>query len=176
MLHQVTLTPTQLAAKDVRSRLLNPIKIKIEAKCTPQPVPITYPQPNIAYVHRTSARVVQEERLRNLKKFMEEEEQKLQRDKTLLIADFVARRYNVELADIFSDRRQKTLVWARHLAMYLSLALTGASTPAAARYFGGRDHTTLVYARQRVDRLMAANEGVNAEVTVLRRDVEEYLA
>jgi hypothetical protein len=62
------------------------------------------------------------------------------------IAGTVAQFYNVSLSDLFSTRRCKHFVRARHVAMYLAKELTRKSLPEIARRFGGRDHTTILHA------------------------------
>ena len=67
----------------------------------------------------------------------------------------VAARYGVRVNDIRSARRGQAVVWPRHVAIHLSRELTMRSLPEIGRLFGGRDHTTVMYALRRVELRMA---------------------
>jgi chromosomal replication initiator protein len=56
----------------------------------------------------------------------------------------------VEPNDMISPRRNRPLVYARQIAMYLSRELTRLSLPAIAASFGGRDHTTVLHAHRKI--------------------------
>ena len=60
----------------------------------------------------------------------------------------VARQYNVSRSDLLSSRRTANVVRPRQVAMYLAKTLTLRSLPEIGRRFGGRDHTTVLHARQ----------------------------
>jgi chromosomal replication initiator protein len=65
--------------------------------------------------------------------------------------------------------RQRPLVMARQIAMYVMRELTELSYPSLARLFGGRDHTTVIHAVEKVQRLMAERKQVYDQVTELLR-------
>ncbi len=67
-----------------------------------------------------------------------------------LVQEAVARHYGVSLEDLVGDRRTKRVVVPRQVAMYLCRELTDSSLPAIGRSFGGRDHTTVIYAVNKV--------------------------
>ena len=71
----------------------------------------------------------------------------------------VCRYYGVTLDELTGDKRTRRIVGPRQVAMYLSRELTDASLPAIGRAFGGRDHTTVMYAVQKVGVQMAGGEG-----------------
>jgi chromosomal replication initiator protein len=54
--------------------------------------------------------------------------------------------------DLLSPRRNRRLVYARQVAMYLCRELTDHSLPAIAQQFGGRDHTTVLHAHRKIQR------------------------
>jgi chromosomal replication initiator protein len=60
----------------------------------------------------------------------------------------------VSVAEMKGDRRSRAIVQARHLAMYLARDLTDVSLPHIGERFGGRDHTTVLHAVDKVTRLM----------------------
>jgi chromosomal replication initiator protein len=60
------------------------------------------------------------------------------------------RHFNVNEVTISSRRTDAQAVRARHIAMYLARQLTPLSLPNIGRQFGGRDHTTVLYAVRKV--------------------------
>lgn len=66
----------------------------------------------------------------------------------------VCRFFGVTREEILSERRTRRIVTPRQVAMYLSRELTEASLPTIGREFGGRDHTTVMYAVQKIARMM----------------------
>jgi chromosomal replication initiator protein len=63
----------------------------------------------------------------------------------------------VTMNDILSPRRTNGVTMPRHIAIYLSRMLTRKSCPAIGRAFGDRDHTTVLSAISRIERLRAAD-------------------
>jgi chromosomal replication initiator protein len=72
-----------------------------------------------------------------------------------LITIAVARHFAVPTAELKSKSRRKTVADARGLAMYLARQLTGASYAQLGRYFGGRDHTTVLHACRKIAAALA---------------------
>lgn len=79
----------------------------------------------------------------------------------------VARHYEVQVADILSQRRTANVVKPRQVAMYLAKMLTLRSLPEVGRRFAGRDHTTVLHAVRKIDRLIATDAALAAEVQAL---------
>jgi chromosomal replication initiator protein len=67
-----------------------------------------------------------------------------------VIQEAVARHYSISLDELVGEKRTKRIVVPRQVAMYLSRELTDSSLPVIGRAFGGRDHTTVIYAVQKV--------------------------
>ena len=79
------------------------------------------------------------------------------------IADYLG--HSVEA--LKGKSRQRPLVTARQIAMYVFRDLTDLSYPAIAREFGGRDHTTVIHAVDKVQRLMKERKQIYDQVTDL---------
>ena len=79
----------------------------------------------------------------------------------------VCRYFGVTLEELTGDKRTRRIVGPRQTAMYLSRELTDASLPAIGRSFGGRDHTTVMYAVQKVADQMAGEGDVLTAVREL---------
>ena len=73
--------------------------------------------------------------------------------------------YSVEA--LRGKSRQRPLVTARQTAMYVFRELTDLSYPAIARLFGGRDHTTVIHAVDKIQRLMRERKQIYDQVTDL---------
>lgn len=84
-----------------------------------------------------------------------------------MIQSEVCRYYTVTLDEMNGDKRTRRIVRPRQVAMYLARELTDASLPAIGRAFGGRDHTTVMYAVQKVATQMAGEGEVLTAVQAL---------
>ncbi|HEX8416698.1 MAG TPA: chromosomal replication initiator protein DnaA [Methylobacterium sp.] len=89
------------------------------------------------------------------------------------IQKLVASRYNVSRSDILSERRTAAVVKPRQIAMYLSKVLTLRSLPEIGRRFGGRDHTTVLHAVRKIDKLIGEDSQLNDEVELLKRMLQD---
>lgn len=74
-----------------------------------------------------------------------------------LILSTVAEVTGVSVTEVTGDRRSRPVVEARHLAMYLARELTDASLPKIGERIGGRDHTTVLHAVEKMTKLMREN-------------------
>ena len=71
-----------------------------------------------------------------------------------LIQKVVAEHSGVKLADMKSSKRLKNLVQARQIAIWLCRDMTKASYPDIGARFGGKDHSTVIYAAKKIDQQM----------------------
>jgi chromosomal replication initiator protein len=72
-----------------------------------------------------------------------------------------------EVVALKGKSRQRPLVTARQIAMYVFRDLTDLSYPGIARIFGGRDHTTVIHAVEKIQRLMSERKQIYDQVTDL---------
>ncbi|MFC0217988.1 chromosomal replication initiator protein DnaA [Pseudochelatococcus lubricantis] len=89
------------------------------------------------------------------------------------IQKLVASRYNVSRADILSERRTAAVVKPRQIAMYLSKILTLRSLPEIGRRFGGRDHTTVLHAVRKIEKMVGDDAALREEIELLKRMLQE---
>ncbi|WP_375455134.1 chromosomal replication initiator protein DnaA [uncultured Methylobacterium sp.] len=89
------------------------------------------------------------------------------------IQKLVASRYNVSRSDILSERRTAAVVKPRQIAMYLSKVLTLRSLPEIGRRFGGRDHTTVLHAVRKIEKLIGEDSVLGDEVELLKRMLQD---
>jgi chromosomal replication initiator protein len=81
----------------------------------------------------------------------------------------VAEHYGIRFADMQSARRARAVARPRQVAMYLAKQLTPRSLPEIGRKFGGRDHTTVIYAIRKIEELRAGDLSLSDDVETLRR-------
>jgi chromosomal replication initiator protein len=74
-------------------------------------------------------------------------------------------------AELVSARRNRRLVYARQVAMYLCRELTDHSLPAIAQQFGGRDHTTVLHAHRKIQREILTDSSTRELVDKLVEDL-----
>jgi chromosomal replication initiator protein len=89
------------------------------------------------------------------------------------IQRIVARHYNVSKTELLSNRRTRTIVKPRQVAMYLAKVMTPRSLPEIGRRFGGRDHTTVLHAVRKIEGLSGADNTLAQELELLRRLINE---
>jgi chromosomal replication initiator protein len=85
------------------------------------------------------------------------------------VQELACEAFDVSRDELLSPSRNARLAWARQVAMYLSREHTGATLPAIGRSFGGRNHTTVMYACRRAGERIAADPAAQALVRDLER-------
>lgn len=89
------------------------------------------------------------------------------------IQRLVARHYNVSKTELLSNRRTRTIVKPRQVAMYLAKVMTPRSLPEIGRRFGGRDHTTVLHAVRKIEGLSGGDSQLAQEIELLKRLIAE---
>jgi chromosomal replication initiator protein len=84
-----------------------------------------------------------------------------------LILDATCAQYGFDVEDLCGKSRRRPLVAARQVAMYVMRELTDLSYPSIAREFGGRDHTTVIHAVEKIGALMKERRQIYDQVTDL---------
>ena len=70
------------------------------------------------------------------------------------IQTVIGEHYHIKLEDFSAKKRTKSIVFPRQIAMYLSRELTNYSLPKIGEEFGGRDHTTVIHAHEKISKLL----------------------
>lgn len=99
----------------------------------------------------------------------------------LLAADFnitpdsikkiVCKHYGIKLSDIESSKRTKVLAFPRQVAMYLCRDMTDMSLPKIGDAFGGRDHTTVLYACDKISSAMQKDITLKETLDLLKNTI-----
>ena len=84
----------------------------------------------------------------------------------------VCKKYGIKLADIESSKRKREFSHPRQIAMYLCREMTESSLPKIGEYFGGRDHTTVLHAYDKIASEIKNNEILADEIHQLKEDIE----
>ncbi|MGB0686171.1 MAG: helix-turn-helix domain-containing protein, partial [Planctomycetota bacterium] len=79
--------------------------------------------------------------------------------------------FGVRLAELQSKRRTQSIVYPRQVAMFLARSMTDLSLEEIGGHFGGRDHSTVVYAIDKLDR----RRRVDGEFAALLTDLERRI-
>ena len=80
--------------------------------------------------------------------------------------------FGFSVDDIIGASRRRPLVTARQVAMYVFREATDLSYPAIAREFGGRDHTTVIHAVDKITKLMPERREIYDQVTELTNRIK----
>jgi len=84
------------------------------------------------------------------------------------IAQAVSEYYSVDLEALKSQKRDRAIVTPRQIAMYLMRAETDVSLLRIGAELGGRDHSTVLHACDKIDREMQQNEELRRELAAVR--------
>ena len=88
------------------------------------------------------------------------------------IQEEVANFYKISVADMISKKRPKEIAYPRQIAMYLIREITGKSLPAIGKEFGGRDHTTVIYAHKQISDKMKTDTSLQKEMDTIKSQLK----
>lgn len=92
------------------------------------------------------------------------------------IQKLVADHYNVKISDLKSPRRLKVLTVPRQIAMYLCRKHVKSSFPELGMKFGGKDHSTVVHAVQKIEKLLQQDLTLRNEIHSLEKILQTEIA
>ena len=84
-----------------------------------------------------------------------------------MIQEITAAYFGIALEDMCSRRRSHAVAYPRQVAMYLSRLLTDHSLPDIGERFGGRDHTTVLHAHEKIKKELLENTQTKSVITLL---------
>lgn len=91
---------------------------------------------------------------------------------TITIKDIqteVSKYYQISMVDLKGKKRVKSIVVPRQIAMYLSRELTSNSLPKIGAEFGGKDHTTVIHAYEKIAQALTTDSDLKKEVEELKK-------
>ena len=83
----------------------------------------------------------------------------------------MSRFYNLEEKNLFDPTRRQEIVRPRQIAMFLLRKELKYSFPAIARKFGGKDHTTAIYAYRKILQESGQNEKLGEEINLIKQRI-----
>ena len=90
-----------------------------------------------------------------------------------LIQQIVAEHYGIRAEDIQGSKKPKNIAFPRQVSMYLCRKLLDISLPRIGESFGGRDHTTVIYAISKIEKQLETDESLQKTVQELERKIKE---
>ena len=89
------------------------------------------------------------------------------------IIDIVSKYYNLDSTILKGKMKKKNIADARNVAIYLSTMMTEESLERIGLEFGGRDHSTIIYARDKISQELKANTKLKEEIKILKEKICE---
>lgn len=88
-----------------------------------------------------------------------------------LIKDVVSQYYNIRIEDFNSKRRTRSISYPRQIAMFLSRELTDLSLPKIGEEFGGRDHTTVIHAYEKISKDIDKDIDLSSKIEQIKKEI-----
>ncbi|MDY4510616.1 chromosomal replication initiator protein DnaA [Streptococcus hyovaginalis] len=88
------------------------------------------------------------------------------------IQAMVGKFYGVTVKEIKATKRTQNIVLARQVAMYLAREMTDNSLPKIGKEFGGRDHSTVLHAYNKIKNMLAQDESLRIELETLKNKIK----
>lgn len=98
----------------------------------------------------------------------------VERNREISVEEIIKRvgaHFNVKVTDLKSPKRLKAVVLPRQIAMYLARQLTASSYPEIGERFGGKDHSTIIHAIRKVEKLMSENFQLRQTIEMLKNNM-----
>lgn len=106
-----------------------------------------------------------------LKDMIREGEKKITID---LIQKKVCEYFDIKISDMKIKRRSRGIAYPRQIAMYLARQLTDYSLPEIGEYFGGRDHTTVLHAYDKIQNDLKVKKGLGELVERVIENIRSF--
>ncbi|HUO58034.1 MAG TPA: chromosomal replication initiator protein DnaA [bacterium] len=124
----------------------------------------------IAFASLTKQEITLELVKEVLKDSLPSEERRISVD---AIQRVVAERYNCKFSDMKSKKRTKQIAFPRQIAMFLSRELTSHSLSEIGASFGGKDHTTIIHAYEKIEELLTSDITLLSEVNSIKKQLTD---
>lgn len=90
-----------------------------------------------------------------------------------IIQEVVSNYYSLSMEEFKSARRTRNVAFPRQIAMYLCRKLTDMSLPKIGEEFGGRDHTTVIHACEKISKGLKTDEALETAVAELNKRINQ---
>lgn len=89
------------------------------------------------------------------------------------VINTVCRYFNIKHSEIQSRKRNKSVSIPRHIAIYITRKLTNLSLEEIGRYYGGKDHATIVYSVEKISQEISSNPQMANLIEILVNEIKE---
>jgi chromosomal replication initiator protein len=124
----------------------------------------------VAYAELTGSPLSVELAREVLKGMISAEEKKITMP---LIQEIVSEYFGISVTEMNSRRRTNAIAYPRQIAMFLSRSLTDHSLPDIGTAFGGRDHTTVLHANEKIKKELIENENTKSVISLLESKIRK---
>jgi chromosomal replication initiator protein len=88
------------------------------------------------------------------------------------IINTVCKAFNVKSSDIKSKKKHKLYSFPRQVGMYLSRELTDHSYPEIGAAFGGKDHSTVIYAAKKIESIIETDNSLRTMIEGIKKEMK----
>ena len=89
------------------------------------------------------------------------------------IVDVTCSYFNIKKQEVIGKKKLKQIVMARQIAIYLINDLLGVPLATIGSYFGGRDHTTIIYARDKIEELSKTDNIIATQIKDIKNMIQK---
>lgn len=90
-----------------------------------------------------------------------------------LIQEKIAETYALKIDDLKAKKRTRNVAFPRQIAMYLCREMTDLSLPKIGEAFGGRDHTTVIHAYDKINKEIVKDEAFKDTINKIKEKIEK---
>lgn len=123
-----------------------------------------------AYGKLTTGVITEETAAIALKDIYESKQKKV--INTNLIKEVISKNFNISVEDLNSKKRTRIIAYPRQIAMYLTRELTDLSLPKIGDEFGGRDHSTVIHAYEKILNDMNNDTTFKLKISELKKEIK----
>ncbi len=91
-----------------------------------------------------------------------------------IIQKVIAENYQISVSDLKSKKRDKKFVIPRQIAIYIARTITEISYTELGIEFGGKDHSTIMHAYEKVEEQIKIDPSLNSKIEIFIREIKEY--
>lgn len=88
-----------------------------------------------------------------------------------MIIKIVSEHFGITVSELISKKKGQDIVYPRHLCMYLCRNLTDVAFSVIGKKLGNRDHTTIMYGHDKIQKEMETNENIKNDVEILKKKI-----
>ncbi len=91
-----------------------------------------------------------------------------------IIQKVIAENYQISISELKSKKRDKKYVFPRQVAIYIARELTEISYSELGNEFGGKDHSTIMHAYDKIAESIKLDSNLESKINILIREIKEY--